>query len=93
VAAGGAALSAGAGAVASAASALFGSAVVCGDGAASGSGGPGRHRPFSETGARPKRKVFRNLSVIPIFSFSHPPAPVMLIIFFSGWKFFFDFTF
>ena len=56
MAAGGAALSAGAGAVASAASALFTSVSGSGDGAASGAptGGP---RPPNSTGTRPKRKV------------------------------------
>ena len=56
MAAGGAALSAGAGAVASTASALFTSVSGSGDGAASGAptGGP---RPPNSTGTRPKRKV------------------------------------
>ena len=56
MAAGGAALSAGAGAVASAASAFFSSVSGSGEGASSGAptGGP---RPPSSTGTRPKRKV------------------------------------
>jgi len=56
VAAGGAALSAGAGAIASAASTFFGSVSGAGDGAASAapSGGP---RPHHSTGTRSKRKV------------------------------------
>ena len=56
MAAGGAALSAGVGAVTSAASALFNTVSGTGDGAASGapSGGP---RPHHNTGTRPKRKV------------------------------------
>ncbi len=67
MAAGGAALSAGAGAIASAASSLFGSVSGAGDGAASAapSGGP---RPHNSTGARPKRKV---ILVLQTFSFFH----------------------
>ncbi len=62
MAAGGAALSAGAGAVASAASALFNTVSGAGDGAASGapSGVP---RPYNHTGTRPKRKVILVLSI------------------------------
>jgi hypothetical protein len=55
VAAGGAALSAGAGAVTSAASALFGTASGSGEGASSGS--TRDPLPRRETGARSKRKV------------------------------------
>ena len=63
MAAGGAALSSGAGAVASAASALFNTVSGTGDGAASGapSGGP---RPHHSTGARPKRKVILSLHIL-----------------------------
>jgi hypothetical protein len=72
VAAGGAALSAGAGAIASAASSLFGSVSGAGDGAASAapSGGP---RPHHSTGARPKRKVILVLQILQLF----PPYVVV----------------
>jgi hypothetical protein len=56
VAAGGAALSAGAGAIASAASSFFGSVSGAGDGAASAAPSVGP-RPHHSTGTRPKRKV------------------------------------
>jgi hypothetical protein len=67
VAAGGAALSAGAGAVASAASALFNTVSGTGDGAASGAPSVGP-RPHHSTGARPKRKVILSLHIFPHFS-------------------------
>ncbi len=57
MAAGGAALSAGAGAVASAASALF--STVSGPGAGASSGAPsGVSRPHNSNGARPNCKVY-----------------------------------
>jgi len=63
VAAGGAALSAGAGAVASAASAFFNTVSGTGDGAAPGapSGVP---RPHHSTGTRSKRKVILSLHIL-----------------------------
>ena len=66
MAAGGAALSAGAGAVASAASTLFSTVTGSGDGVASGapSGVP---RSYNNTGTRPKRKVFYFLKIFCIF--------------------------
>ena len=66
MAAGGAALSAGAGAVASAASTLFSTVTGSGDGVASGapSGVP---RSYNNTGTRPKRKVFQFLKSFSIF--------------------------
>jgi hypothetical protein len=72
VAAGGAALSAGAGAVASAASALFGSVSGAGDGTASAAP-PGGPRPHHSTGARPKRKVILVLQIFQLF----PPYVVV----------------
>ncbi len=67
MAAGGAALSAGAGAIASAASSFFGSVSGAGDGAASAApaGGP---RSQNGTGTRPKRKVI--LAYICILNFT-----------------------
>jgi hypothetical protein len=69
VAAGGAALSAGAGAVASAASAFFSSVSGSGEGASSGAptGGP---RPPSSTGTRPKRKVILAYIFKPCFMYA-----------------------
>ena len=66
MAAGGAALSAGAGAVASAASTLFSTVTGSGDGVASGapSGVP---RSYNNTGTRPKRKVFYFLKIFLYF--------------------------